>query len=90
MQGKRTRFCRKKVLREIKEEITIGGKELQNPTADNEQSVKRGAEHFQHHCQICHGLDGQNSGVPFADKMSPPVADLASKHVQEYTDGQLK
>jgi mono/diheme cytochrome c family protein len=20
---------------------------------------KEGAEHFQHHCQICHGLDGQ-------------------------------
>ena len=52
--------------------------------------MKEGAWHFQHHCQICHGLDGHNSGVPFADKMSPAVADLAEKDVQEYTDGQLK
>jgi hypothetical protein len=28
--------------------------------------------------------------VPFAEKMSPPVADLKSKDVQGYTDGQLK
>jgi hypothetical protein len=28
--------------------------------------------------------------VPFADTMSPEVADLGSKDVQDYTDGQLK
>ena len=89
-KAKQPSTIEKVVVREIKEEITVGGKDWKNPTPDNEQSVKRGAEHFQHHCQICHGLDGQNTGVPFADKMSPPVADLASKHVQEYTDGQLK
>lgn len=37
----------------------------------------------------CHGLDGQNTGVPFAQQMSPPVPDLKSKNVQGYTDGQL-
>src|SRR5690242_15717760 len=67
-----------KIAREAKE-ITIGGKDWNNPTPDNEDSRREGAEHFQHHCQICHGLDGQNTGVSFADKMSPPVADLASK-----------
>ena len=79
-----------KLVREIKEEITIGGEDLKNPVARSEAAVTRGAEHFQHHCQICHGLDGQNTGVPFASKMSPPVADLKAPHVQEYTDGQLK
>ena len=64
-------------------EVTIGGKDWANPTPDNAESMKEGAEHFQHHCQIFHGLDGQNTGVPFADKMSPAVADLASKPVQE-------
>jgi len=57
---------------------------------DTEDAQKSGAEHFQHHCQICHGLDGQNTGVPFAEKMSPPVANLAAKDIQDYTDGQLK
>ncbi len=37
----------------------------------------------------CHGLDGQNTGVPFADHMAPPVPSLASEPVQRYTDGQL-
>ena len=35
-------------------------------------------------------MDGRNTGVPFAGKMSPPVADLSSKDVQGYSDGQLK
>jgi mono/diheme cytochrome c family protein len=70
--------------------ITIGGKDRQNPVRDNDQAVKTGAEHFQHHCQVCHGLDGHNTGVPFAQKMSPPVLDLGEKDVQQYTDGQLK
>lgn len=68
----------------------IGGKDEANPTPDTPDTVKEGAEHFQHHCEMCHGLDGQNTGVPFATKMSPPVADLASARVQHYTDGQLK
>jgi mono/diheme cytochrome c family protein len=78
------------VMGDIKRHITIGGKDWKNPIPDTAQAAKEGGEHFQHHCQICHGLDGQNTGVPFAEKMSPPVADLASKDVQEYTDGQLK
>jgi mono/diheme cytochrome c family protein len=39
---------------------------------------------------VCHGLDGQNTGVPFAANLSPPVPSLASKDVQGYSDGQLK
>jgi mono/diheme cytochrome c family protein len=71
-------------------ELAIGGKGQQNPVPDTEAEVKEGAKHFQHHCQMCHGLDGQKTGVPFADTMDPPVADLASKRVQDYEDGQLK
>ena len=78
-----------KVLQEAKE-VTIGGKDWKSPVSDTADAQKMGAEHFQHHCQICHGLDGQNTGVPFADKMSPPVANLASPDVQKYADGQLK
>ncbi len=78
------------VVNGIKHNVTIGGKDWKNPVADTPDAVKEGAEHFQHHCQICHGLDGQATGVPFAAKMDPPVVDLASKDVQEYSDGQLK
>lgn len=68
----------------------VGNKNVANPSPDTPDTLKEGAEHFQHHCQICHGLDGQNTGVPIADKTLPPVADLASSRVQKYTDGQLK
>src|SRR5437016_5797419 len=78
------------VAKEIKSKVTVGGKDDKNPIPYSEAAAKGGAEHFQHHCQICHGLDGQNTGVPFAEKMNPPVANLAMKDVQAYTDGQLK
>jgi mono/diheme cytochrome c family protein len=74
----------------IKRNITIGGKGWKNPIPYTDEAAKEGGREFQHHCEICHGLDGQNTGVPFAAKMSPPVADLASSDVQEYSDGQLK
>ena len=70
--------------------VSIGGKDTPNPSPDTPETVETGKEHFQHHCQICHGLDGHNTGVPFAAKMSPPVADLGDKKVQDYADGQLK
>ena len=70
--------------------MAIGGKDWQNPTPDTPATIQTGMEHFQHHCQICHGMDGHNTGVPFATKMSPPVADLGDSEVQKYADGQLK
>lgn len=79
-----------KLVTTMKHDITIGGKDDKNPTPDTPDTIKEGMEHFGHHCQICHGLDGQNTGVPFATKMSPPVPDLTTKDVQDYTDGQLK
>jgi mono/diheme cytochrome c family protein len=78
------------VMNEVKHEVTIGGKDTPNPVPYTADAAKEGGEHFGHHCQICHGLDGQGTGVPFATKMDPPVADLSTKDVQDYTDGQLK
>ena len=78
-----------KVMTEVKQKVTIGGTNDQNPVPDTQASIEEGKEHFGHHCQVCHGLDGQNTGVPFAQHMSPPVADLKSDDVQKYTDGQL-
>jgi S-disulfanyl-L-cysteine oxidoreductase SoxD len=78
------------VVQGVKKQITIGGKNDKNPIAYSDAAVKAGQEHFMHHCQTCHGFDGQNTGVPYAAKMDPPVPELTSKDVQEYTDGQLK
>src|SRR6185437_2331280 len=68
----------------------VGDKDAKDPLPDTSDTIKEGADHFQHHCEICHGLDGQGTGVPIVSRISPPVANLASARVQKYTDGQLK
>jgi hypothetical protein len=79
----------KKAVQESKE-LVIGGKDWRNPVPDDASSAKMGAEHFEHHYQVCHGLDGHTTGVPFALNMSPPVPDLGATDIQKYADGQLK
>ncbi len=70
--------------------VTVGGKSDRNPLASSAENVRKGQEDFSHYCMVCHGLDGQNTGVPFAEAMSPPVPLLTSPEVQGYSDGQLK
>ncbi|WP_263354531.1 c-type cytochrome [Acidicapsa acidisoli] len=73
-----------------KHTMLVDSKTERNPLIDNPAGVTDGKEAFLRYCIVCHGLDGQNTGVPFADRMSPPVPSLASKDVQTDTDGQLK
>jgi cytochrome c553 len=73
-----------------KHKLTVGGRSNKNPLAFTPENLAEGKEAFDHYCITCHGLDGQNTGVPFAEKMSPPLPSLASAEVQDYTDGQLK
>ncbi|HEX4285606.1 MAG TPA: c-type cytochrome [Terracidiphilus sp.] len=68
----------------------VGNKKEKNPLAATPETIADGKEAFSHYCVACHGTDGQNTGVPFAERMSPPVPSLASRDVQDYTDGQLK
>ena len=70
--------------------ITVGGRSDRNPLAGTEANIRRGRGDFSHYCMVCHGLDGQNTGVPFADAMSPPVPRLTAPEIQGYSDGQLK
>lgn len=74
----------------FKRTVSVGGKNKVNPLPPNAENIRAGQENFSHYCMVCHGLDGQNTGVPFADRMSPPVPPLNSSAVQRYTDGQLK
>ena len=68
----------------------VGNKKDRSPLTPTAENIVAGREAFSHYCVACHGLDGQNTGVPFAQSMSPPVPSLASAEVQSYTDGQLK
>jgi mono/diheme cytochrome c family protein len=70
--------------------VTVGNKREKNPLPKSLQTVADGREVFSYYCAACHGLDGQNTGVPFGEKMAPSVPSLASNEVQKYTDGQLK
>ncbi len=78
------------VARTVKQRVTVGGRKDVNPVAANEENILAGRKNFSHYCMVCHGLDGQNTGVPFADRMAPPVPALNSPAVQAYTDGQIK
>lgn len=78
------------VVDRVKHDVTVGGRRDRNPLPDSPALVARGREDFSHYCMVCHGLDGQSTGVPFAAAMSPPVPSLASPAVQSYTDGQLR
>ncbi len=73
----------------VKRHLTVGGSKDRNPFPATAQNIAEGREAFSSYCFACHGLDGQNTGVPFADRMSPPVPSLKSVAVQAYSDGQI-
>jgi cytochrome c553 len=73
-----------------KHHVFIRNKGQRNPLPNNTETWNDGKEAFSHYCVACHGMDGQKTGVPFVDHISPPIPSLASEEVQQYTDGQLK
>jgi len=78
------------VMQWTKHAITVGGKHDKNPVPSNADRIEAGKQTFGSYCVVCHGRDGQNTGVPFAGSISPPIPSLASAEVQRYSDGQLK
>jgi mono/diheme cytochrome c family protein len=79
-----------KIITAAEHDIFIRNRGQKNPLSDTPQTWAEGKEAFSHYCVVCHGLDGQNTGVPFIAHVSPPIPSLASPEVQRYTDGQLK
>jgi len=73
-----------------KHNVLVGNKKVKNPLVDTPDNRAEGKEAFSHYCVACHGNDGQNTGVPFAEHISPPIPSLAAADVQSYSDGQLK
>jgi mono/diheme cytochrome c family protein len=78
------------VITRAKHWVFVRNKDAKNPLSATPEHIADGQESFAHYCAACHGLDGQNTGVPFAERMAPPVPSLLSPEVQFYTDGQLK
>jgi mono/diheme cytochrome c family protein len=78
------------VMKWTKHTVTVRNKLERNPLPVTKENIATGKEAFSHYCVACHGMDGQNTGVPFADSVSPPVPLLNSPEIQSYTDGQLK
>ncbi|HEY6371635.1 MAG TPA: cytochrome c [Candidatus Sulfotelmatobacter sp.] len=78
-----------KIMDGAKRRIAVGGRSDPNPLPASEENIHTGQRDFTSYCMVCHGLDGQNTGVPFAEKMASPVPPLNSPSVQAYTDGQL-
>lgn len=74
----------------MKRKILVGNKKAANPLTATPENIRAGRIAFSHYCFTCHGLDGQNTGVPFAETVAPPIPSLNSPQVQKYTDGQLK
>ena len=77
------------VITTAKHRLLVGNKYARNPIPANSQNILEGKQTFSHYCYACHGLDGQRTGVPFANAMSPPLPSLTSQSVQSYSDGQL-
>jgi mono/diheme cytochrome c family protein len=74
----------------IEHHVTVGGKSDRNPLQASPATIEAGKQAFGGYCVVCHGRDGQNTGVPFAGTIDPPIPLLSSSAVQDFSDGQLK
>lgn len=59
-----------------------------NPNPQGGNAWRDGSEQFQEHCAFCHGRDGRGHSE-VANKMYPPVPDLADSAIQKMSDGSL-
>jgi mono/diheme cytochrome c family protein len=70
--------------------VTIPGMGApENPVEADEASIKRGAELFAIHCQMCHGQTGEGTGPIAAFLINFKPANLTSPVVQSKSDGSI-
>jgi cytochrome c553 len=74
----------------VQHHLMLGDRNLRNPLQPTCENIAQGVEAFGHYCVVCHGNDGQDTGVPFADAVSPAPPQLTSSNVLSYSDGLLK
>ncbi|MBI5964164.1 MAG: cytochrome c [Chloroflexi bacterium] len=66
-----------------------GNGDPSNPVTADETSIARGAQIFSINCVMCHGENGQGTGVISAFLLKKKPVDLTSALVQDKTDGAL-
>ena len=64
------------------------GRTLINPVPKSPESLGRGRQMYQLHCQVCHGEQGRGDG-PVGLKFVPQPMELNLDYVQLQPDGQL-
>ncbi len=64
------------------------GRTLVNPMPKSPESLARGREMYELHCQVCHGEQGRGDG-PVGQKFVPQPMELNMDYVQLQPDGQL-
>lgn len=68
--------------------IPASAREQTNPHAKDADTWREGAGNFAQNCAMCHGRDGRGS-TDFAQRMYPPVPNLAAPEIQALSDGAL-
>jgi len=63
-------------------------RKLINPVSTSVESVARGKEVYEIHCEVCHGVAGKGDG-PVGRKFVPPPMDLSTDYVQLQGEGQM-
>src|SRR5258708_32683646 len=61
------------VMRWTKHPVADRNTSERNPLPATAENIAAGKEAFSHYCVACHGMDGQNTGVPFADRLCAAV-----------------
>lgn len=63
-------------------------KNMKNPLADDDASVKVGKTLYNLHCKSCHGKEGLGDG-PKAAQLDTPSGDFTDEDFQSQSDGSL-
>src|ERR1700752_4951112 len=66
------------IIQWTKHNLTVRGSKNINPVHSSAETIEAGKQTFGFYCVVCHGRDGQNTGVPFANNMKPAIPSLAS------------
>ena len=61
---------------------------VRNPLPDTAENRQRGRVYYHYYCIFCHGNEGAGNG-PVGESYMPVPADLRSKRVTRYGDGDL-
>lgn len=62
---------------------------IQNPVAATEESIERGKDFYEIHCQVCHGVEGKGDGLVGQKFVTKAPVDLNDAYTQDQADGQL-